>query len=338
MPATPSNQRDQIVKASLRKPFSFEQGSSLHVGLLGLVGRPTTPGDQDPYGAGLSADGKSVYYLDLGRIHDQTNEEPPPVALWFDEQRTIVDLSAAFDGVSPDALAGSGIPSEVLAGPVSVDKTGDAGDGVLALLTQVCQGRFVVDPRALLGLIASDKITGFAQSASEEYLPLRAFNAQMPAADLLEAIGLSSEALINQIASLGFDLRGELGAPAVAALDRYLRTVVADLSWFIDDQERIQTAQAVWMLTDFFAQLFRSDVVVEQFAREEDCSVAEMRDFVDEMAEKGRLVYANATWQTIRYDDETQVGDWPEAPDITEEVAAQVARLRGQPSDSEALP
>jgi hypothetical protein len=118
-------------------------------------------------------------------------------------------------------LSGSGIPSAVLDGPVTVARTGDAGDGITALLTQMCAGKIVIDPHAMLDLVASEQLDSFAEHQVEDAGPLRAFNAGMSIQAFLDTVGLTSTTLINQIAILGYDLRRELGS-AVGVVRRRL--------------------------------------------------------------------------------------------------------------------
>lgn len=329
--------QQRIIEASLDQAFRFTQGASLHVGILGMVGRPSGPHDEDPFVTGTWHSGRSHGGLDLSQLQS-SDEAAPSLDLWFDANRSALDISASFEGVPVDALSGSGIPSAVLDGPVTVARTGDAGDGITALLTQMCAGKIVIDPHAMLDLVASEQLDSFAEHQVEDAGPLRAFNAGMSIQAFLDTVGLTSTTLINQIAILGYDLRRELGSAAVDAFNNYLRVAQVQLAWFVDDSDRIHTAQVVLVLTDFINELFTSDEVIEQLASEEHVSVQEMTEFIDKSAEAGRLVYVHAIWQTFTFADDIAPVVWPDAVDLSVDVAAQASRLRTQATDGGTAP
>ncbi|MCO4835712.1 MAG: hypothetical protein KC481_18800 [Acidimicrobiaceae bacterium] len=323
----PSDQQQRTIDASLGQPFRFEQGASLHVGILGMVGRPSGPHDEAPYVTGTSHTGRSQCELDLSQLQD-SEQKAPALRLWFDPERTALDISAAFEGAPAGALDGSGIPSAVVDGPVSAERGGDAGDGVVTLLMQMCSGKVAVDPDAMLRLIASEHLQGFAEHDIDDKRPVRAFNARMSIEHFLQEVGLTTTTLVNQIAVLGYDLRRELGPPAIAALDEYLSLAPVELAWFIDESDRVHAAQVIVTLTDFITQVFTSEQVIAQIAAEERSSIDEVQEFVEKSVEAGRLVYVHAIWQTFDFDPDIAPQSWPDAIDLTAEVADQSRRLQ----------
>jgi hypothetical protein len=333
---TSDGDQQRIIKACNEQPFRFEQGASLHVGILAMVERPSGPHDEDPFVTGTWHGGRSHGQIDLSQLQ-AADEAAPNLDLWFDTDRTALDISASFEGVPVDALSGSEIPSAVLRGAVMVERRGDAGDGITALLTQMCAGKIVIDPHAMLDLIDSEHLDSFAEHQVEDAGPLRAFNAGMSIQAFLDTVGLTSTALINQIAVLGYDLRRELGSAAVDAFNNYLHSAQVQLAWFVDESDRIHTAQVVLALTDFISQLFTSIAVIEQLATEEQVSVQEMTEFIDKSAEAGRLVYVHAIWQTFSFANDIAAVVWPDAVDLSVDVAAQASRLRTQ-TDTEPKP
>ncbi len=324
-----AEQRQRAIAASIGHPFAFEQGGSLHVGILGMVARPSGPHDEAPFVVGVWDGERSQADLDLTHIHEVADGElPPQLDLWFDDDQTILDISDAFVGAPADALAGSGIPTAVLNGPVSVARGGDAGDGVLALLTQMCAGKLIVDPAAMMRLIASDDLEAFVEYEVEGVEAQQAFMATMSAASFLAEVGLTSTALINQIAVLGCELRHEIGSEVTSILDDYLWATDVQLSWLINDDGRIETSQVIIRLDEFLNTVFRRDDVVDMLAREEQSTAAEIREFLDSAAERGLLAYMNVLWQNYAYDSEVEPVTWPEALDLSLEVAVQASQLR----------
>lgn len=331
------NEQQRIIDASLATPFHFEQGASLHVGILGMVGRPTGEHDEAPFVRGRWADGRSVGELDLTELQ-APDEDATDITLWFAADRIALDISAAFQGVPAQAMQGSGIPPAVLNGPVMVERSGDAGDGVVAMVTQMCAGKIVLDPRSLLDVLASDRLDSFQEHHVENAAPLRAFNAAMSIRDFLEIVGLTRTTLVNQIAVLGYDLRRELGQGAIDDLDEHVATSQVQLAWLVDEHGRINTAQVVVALSEFIYALFSNEDVIAQLANEEGVSVEEMTAFVAQAAEAGRLVYVNAIWQKFTFVDAATAKTpdavavepvvWPEAVDLSADVAAQASRLR----------
>ena len=320
--------RQRAIEAATRKPFSFEQGGSLHVGVLGLVARPSGPHDDEAFVSGVWDGRRSQADLDLTSMHDDPGEFVPQLDLWFDGDQTLFDISEAFVGMPQDALAESGIPPAVLDGPVAVTRAGDAGDGVVALLTQMCAGKLIIPPAAMAQLIASPDLVGFGEHEVEGIEPARAFNAVMPMARFLADVGLSSTTIINQIAVLGCDLRLQIGPDVTELLDAFIVEASAHLAWFLDADGRIQTSQVVLRLDDFLDRLFRDDTIVERLAEAEETTTTEIESIVNKASELGRLAYMNVMWQTYTFDDEVDPVEWPDAVDLSDQVADQATRLR----------
>jgi len=266
--------------------------------------------------------------------HVQSNElagvAEPQLSLWLRPDASVLDLSAAFAGVPAGALEGSGIPTAVIEGPIQVERVGDAADGAAALLTQMCGGKLIIDPVAMLALIGSENLHALIEHDGDEYLPLRAFNAKMTVTELLAAIELSTTSLVNQIAMLGLDLRHMFGLDGVQLFEQLLSQAEADLAWFIDEDDLVHTAQVVVNLTGVFIALFTSELALAVLAQPEHDSLDAVRIRVQEEAQAGRLAYVHASWQTFDFSAEVEPIDWPSAADISTSVAKQARTMNDQ--------
>ena len=135
-------EQQRIIDASLAQPFRFEQGASLHVGILGMIGRPTGAHDEAPFVSGTWHDGRSQCELDLSELQAPDEDTLSPT-LWFEADRaaldTMVDDAEAAVGPIDILIANAGGPPPGTFSSTEVDAYHDALDLNLMPTVAMCK-------------------------------------------------------------------------------------------------------------------------------------------------------------------------------------------------------